>query len=128
MKRMPALGWESVTVPGAVSAWVALSERYGVLPFHALFERAIGYAEEGFHVGPKTAFYWRLAEQTYRDFPDFGAHFLPAPEAGQRFRRPELARSLRLVAERGPGPHHHLSRRPGRCGRVRGAHPSALRG
>jgi len=30
---MPAKGWDAVTVPGAVSAWVALSERFGKLPF-----------------------------------------------------------------------------------------------
>ena len=33
---------------GAVSSWVALSERYGKLPFAALFESAIQYAEHGF--------------------------------------------------------------------------------
>jgi gamma-glutamyltranspeptidase/glutathione hydrolase len=30
---MPRKGWDSVTVPGAVSAWVELSEKYGRLPF-----------------------------------------------------------------------------------------------
>ena len=100
-RSMPELGWDSVTVPGAVSAWVALSERYGALPFSALFERAIEYAEDGFQVGPKTAAYWRLAEHTYAEYPDFAAHFLPAPEPGRRFRRPDLARSLRLIAQSG---------------------------
>ncbi|MGE0621211.1 MAG: gamma-glutamyltransferase family protein [Pseudomonadales bacterium] len=95
---MPNRGWEAVTVPGAVSAWVALSDRYGRLPFADLFEAAIGYAEDGFQVGPKTASYWRLAEQTYADFPDFVEHFLPAPGAGARFRRPDLARSLEAIA------------------------------
>ena len=38
-KSMPSLGWDSVTVPGAVSAWVALSKRYGKLPFADLFEQ-----------------------------------------------------------------------------------------
>jgi gamma-glutamyltranspeptidase/glutathione hydrolase len=98
-RTMPRLGWDSVTVPGAVSAWVALSERYGRLPFAALFHWAIHYAEEGFQVGPKTARYWKLAERTYRAFPEFVRHFLPAPAAGERFRRPELARALRLVAQ-----------------------------
>jgi gamma-glutamyltranspeptidase / glutathione hydrolase len=96
---MPALGWDAVTVPGAVSAWVALSQRFGRLPFPRLFEHAIAYADEGFQVGPKTAFYWRRAADTYRDFPEFLAHFMPAPEAGARFRRPELAHALRLIAE-----------------------------
>ncbi|MGD8832609.1 MAG: gamma-glutamyltransferase family protein [Pseudomonadales bacterium] len=100
--RMPNRGWEAVTVPGAVSAWVALSERFGRLPFADLFDAAIGYAADGFQVGPKTAYYWRLAEQVYADFPDFAEHFLPAPAAGERFRRPDLAKSLeRIAASRG---------------------------
>lgn len=96
--EMPTLGWDAATVPGAVSAWVALSQRYGKLPFAELFEQAIGYAENGFMIGPKSAFYWKWAEQTYADFPDFAEHFFPAPAAGQRFRRPDFARSLRAVA------------------------------
>ncbi|MEM6896905.1 MAG: gamma-glutamyltransferase, partial [Pseudomonadota bacterium] len=34
---VPFTGWDSVTVPGAVSAWVALSDRFGKLPFATLF-------------------------------------------------------------------------------------------
>ncbi len=99
MSSMPSLGWESVTVPGAVSAWVALSERYGRLPFADLFEAAIGYARQGFQVGPKTAGYWKLAEATYADYPAFVEHFLPAPGPSERFRRPDLASTLSLIAE-----------------------------
>ena len=40
MKAMPTLGWDSVTVPGCVSAWITLSKRYGKLPFEQLFEAA----------------------------------------------------------------------------------------
>ena len=32
-KEVPKRGWDPVTVPGAVSAWVALSKRFGKLPF-----------------------------------------------------------------------------------------------
>ena len=39
-EAVPMLGWDSVTVPGAVSAWVSLSERFGKLPFDAPFTRA----------------------------------------------------------------------------------------
>ncbi len=95
---MPNSGWDAVTVPGAVSAWVALSDRYGQLSFADLFEAAIGYAENGFQVGPKTAYYWKLAERGYADFPDFVEHFLPAPAAGERFQRPDLARTLEVIA------------------------------
>ena len=96
---MPTRGWDAVTVPGAVSAWAALSERYGQLPFADLFDAAIGYAEDGFQVGPKTAYYWQFAARTFADFPDFVQHFLPAPVAGSRFRRPDLARTLRVIAD-----------------------------
>ncbi len=97
-KSMPLTGWDAVTVPGAVSAWVALSGRFGHLPFERLFDAAVGYAEDGFQVGPKTAWYWRQAANTFGKFPDFADHFLPAPAAGERFRRPELAASLREIA------------------------------
>lgn len=98
MSQIPALGWDAVTVPGAVSAWVALSERYGKLPFADLFKAAIHYADDGFQVGPKSAFYWQYAAKTYKDFPHFVEHFLPAPKAGERFRRPDLAETLRKIA------------------------------
>ena len=96
---MPHRGWDAVTVPGAVSAWVALSGRYGQLPFADLFADAIGYAENGFQVGPKTAVYWRYAEEIYGGFEDFAQHFLPAPGAGQLFRRPDLAATLAEIAQ-----------------------------
>jgi gamma-glutamyltranspeptidase/glutathione hydrolase len=100
-RTMPELGWDAVTVPGAVSAWSALSERYGRLAFSDLFDAAIRYAAEGFPVGPKTAYYWRFAERHYADFPDFADHFLPAPRAGERFRRPDLSRTLQEIAATG---------------------------
>jgi len=98
-EQMPKYGWDAVTVPGAVSAWVALSQRYGDLPFEDLFDSAIRYADDGFQVGPKTAFYWQQLASTYERFDEFKRHFLPAPVAGQRVRRPELARTLRLIAD-----------------------------
>ena len=49
---MPQYGWESVTVPGAVSAWVDLLERFGTLDLATVLEPAIHYAEDGFIVSP----------------------------------------------------------------------------
>jgi gamma-glutamyltranspeptidase/glutathione hydrolase len=99
--RMPDFGWDTVTVPGAVSAWAALSRRFGALPFQRLFEAAIGYAREGFPVGPLSATYWGFAERMYEGFPDFAAHFLPggrAPRAGEIFRCPDTADTLEEIA------------------------------
>jgi gamma-glutamyltranspeptidase/glutathione hydrolase len=101
MKGMPARGWDSVTVPGAVSAWVALSERFGKLPFSALFEPAIQYAERGFPVSPLIAQLWARIAVKYRGQPGFDEAFLPhgrAPAPGERFQFPALARSLEKIA------------------------------
>ena len=66
---MPAAGWDSVTVPGAVSAWVALSERFGKLPFVDLFEPAIRYASDGFMVSPVIARLWARQHLLSRKSP-----------------------------------------------------------
>ena len=99
---MPTKGWDAVTVPGAVSAWVALSRRFGKLPFGDLFEPAIRYAQEGFHVGHKTAAIWAHAGETFRAFPAFQRHFLPggrAPGVGDVFRNPDIAATLTEIAD-----------------------------
>jgi gamma-glutamyltranspeptidase/glutathione hydrolase len=98
----PHRGWESVTVPGAVSAWVELSERFGKLPFATLFEPAIGYAENGFLVSPVIAELWRRGAEELKSQPGFAECFMPngrAPAAGELFRAPGHAYSLRLIAE-----------------------------
>ena len=56
--EMPKEGWASVTVPGAVSAWVALSQKFGKLNFEKLFEPAIEHATSGFAVTPIIARQW----------------------------------------------------------------------
>lgn len=99
---MPMRGWESVTVPGAVSAWRDLSERFGKLPFEALLEPAIGYAENGFLVSPIIAELWTRGGEILHKQPGFSEHFMPGgrtPAAGTLFRSDDLARSLRLIAE-----------------------------
>ncbi|MFK7751293.1 MAG: gamma-glutamyltransferase family protein [Sedimentitalea sp.] len=99
---MPFRGWDSVTVPGAVSAWVALSDRFGALPFADLFAPAIRYAEEGFNVTPVIAELWRRAGDSLGAFPGFAGAFLPngkAPVAGDRFVSADLAATYRSIAQ-----------------------------
>ena len=56
---MPQRGWDTVTVPGAVSAWVELHGKFGKLSFRKLFEPAIRYGREGFLVSPTIAGQWQ---------------------------------------------------------------------
>ncbi|WP_374366947.1 gamma-glutamyltransferase family protein [Piscinibacter sp.] len=100
----PKRGWDSVTVPGAVSAWVALSERFGTLPFADLLEPAIEIAERGYAVPWVVRQKWAMAAALpeLTDQPGFAEAFLPngrAPEVGELFRFPAAARTLRLIAE-----------------------------
>ena len=98
---MPATGWDSVTVPGAVSAWVALHLRFGRLPFAALFEPAIRYARYGFMVTPVIVDAWRSQVEKLGGYRDLAQTFLPkgrAPAVGELFCCPEQADTLELIA------------------------------
>jgi gamma-glutamyltranspeptidase/glutathione hydrolase len=102
LNRMPDLGWGAVTVPGAVDAWVKLSQKFGNLPFTELFEPAIDYARDGFIISPITADRWAVAEDRYRDFEDFRETFLPggrAPAAGEFFTCKPQAQTLQWIAD-----------------------------
>lgn len=104
LSEVPKFGWEPVTVPGAVAGWVELSRRFGALEFEQLFEPAVRYAEEGFHVTPFTAAAWRRGAELHGRRAEFARHFLPegrAPRAGELFRSPEQARTLECIAASG---------------------------
>ncbi|HEY7270933.1 MAG TPA: gamma-glutamyltransferase, partial [Dehalococcoidia bacterium] len=64
---VPNSGWLPVTVPGAPGAWRDLHARFGRLPFAALFEPAIEYAQDGFPLGPETGFVWGLTQQRFAE-------------------------------------------------------------
>jgi gamma-glutamyltranspeptidase / glutathione hydrolase len=98
---MPATGWDSVSVPGAVSAWAALHRRFGRLPFEALFEPAIRYARDGFLVSPVVSMQWRNQADALGRYRGFAEAFLPggrAPAPGEMFRCPEQATTLERIA------------------------------
>ncbi len=100
-KAVPTLGWDSVTVPGCVSAWVTLSKRYGRLPFEDLFEAAIRYARESYMVSPITAASWAHQAVSLKSFSEFAWTFLPkdrAPHPGERFYCPQQAETLEEIA------------------------------
>ena len=99
---MPQRGWDSVTVPGAVSAWVEMSEKYGKLPFADLFEPAIKYATDGYMVTPTISRLWADGAEELKDQPGYAETFMPhgrALAAGEKFVSAAHAKTLQRIAE-----------------------------
>ncbi len=98
---VPALGWNSVTVPGAVSAWVALHAKFGQLPFERLFDAAVAYGRNGFAVSPTVASQWAAQVPLFESQPGFAETFLPdgrAPRPGELVLLPDHAATLEEIA------------------------------
>ncbi len=104
LDQMPSRGWDSVTVPGCVSAWRAVSEQFGRLPFDRLFEAGVHYARDGFAVPPVTAKAWLNAEDTLGGYEEFRRVFLPggrAPRPGDLWSSRDHAATLEEIAATG---------------------------
>ncbi len=104
MKQIPTQGPLSWSVPGCVDGWDQLRSRFGSKPWSELLAPAIAYAEEGFPVSEVIAADWKGAAAALARVPTSTACFLPdghAPEAGDLFRNPAVAKSLRALVEGG---------------------------
>jgi len=96
----PKRGMDSVTVPGAVSSWVSMSERFGKLPFADLMEPAIEIAERGYLLPPVVQQKWAAATGELQGMPGFAQSFLPwgrAPQVGELFQFKAAAKALRAI-------------------------------
>lgn len=99
---VPGSGPLSVSVPGAVAAWVDAHERWGSMPMERLLAPAIGYARNGFPVSERLAYDFRTQGRGLR-----GAArelYLPGgspPAPGSLLRNPQLAETLESIAARG---------------------------
>jgi gamma-glutamyltranspeptidase/glutathione hydrolase len=103
--KMPQKGIHSVTVPGVVAGWDAARSRFGTKPFSELLAPAIYYAENGFPLSETIAAGWARSVKMHSEHPNSQKTYLidgtRAPKAGEVFRNPDLAASLRLIAEKG---------------------------
>lgn len=103
--KIPYYHGLSVTVPGAVSGWFALHERFGSKPMADVLAPAIAAAEAGVPLPQLIAYYFGVSTRRYREFPEWQAVFAKdggSPyEEGDIFRNPQLAATYRLLAEKG---------------------------
>jgi gamma-glutamyltranspeptidase/glutathione hydrolase len=109
--EMPGAGIDTVTVPGAVEGWNKLHERFGRMAWKDLFTPAIFYGESGFAVQEFIGMDWGAAARAkLKVDPETRRVFLvhhgsvndEAPQMGEVFRNPDVAKALRLLAEGGP--------------------------
>src|SRR6266550_2181999 len=106
-KTIPPRGMLPISVPGTVDAWSELHKKFGKLKLSDDLAPAAKYADEGFPVTELIAFYWHFGPELYKDLP--GA-FLQTytldgkartPAKGDIFKNPALAKTLRLIGEKG---------------------------
>jgi gamma-glutamyltranspeptidase/glutathione hydrolase len=104
IKRMPEFGMTSITVPGAFDGWTTLRDKYGTMKLADLLAPAIGYAENGFPVMEKAAEDWNAEVEKLKRTPAAASNYLidgRAPQPGEIFRQPNLARTLHTIADGG---------------------------
>jgi len=104
LNRVPRVSPLSWTVPGCVSGWALLNERFGSLSLAACLEPAIGYAQAGFPLSPviAQAFEWpALLEESGANLASVYRPNGRTPTFGEIFRNPLLARTYRQIGEEG---------------------------
>ena len=102
---MPEAGIHSVTVPGVVDGWAKAHQRFGRLAWKELFTPAIYAADNGYPVPEIIHDFWGIGRERLRQTEEAQHVFLlhgTVPAVGEKFSNPDLAKTLRLLAEKGP--------------------------
>lgn len=104
LREMPSFGIESSTVPGAVDGWQKLLDRFGKKKLGEVLAPAIQIAENGFPITEWIALHYAADVDVLRSNEAAARTFLPsdrAPRMVEIFRNPDLAWSLRQIAQGG---------------------------
>jgi gamma-glutamyltranspeptidase / glutathione hydrolase len=95
------VGHRAVGVPGTVAGFWAAHQRYGTLPWEDLVMPAARIAEEGFVVPESLGSGMKTMDEWFGGKTNFGKYFGNL-QAGEPFRQPELAATLKRIAQQGP--------------------------
>src|SRR6266850_4778297 len=107
---MPSYGILTVTVPGTVWGWDAVLTRFGKKTFKEVLQPAVDYAENGFPVSERIANDWHMPNAlplrnccTEQDPDSIKTWYINGkpPVAGQIYRNPDLAKTLKLIQQNG---------------------------
>ncbi len=94
----------SVTVPGAIDAWARILDDHGTMGLDRVLQHAIDYAENGWAITQRVAVDWSRAAAKLNAEPSAREQYTrdgATPKAGETWRLPKLAKTLRTIAERG---------------------------
>ncbi|HKI53688.1 MAG TPA: gamma-glutamyltransferase, partial [Anaerolineales bacterium] len=101
---LPPFHAHTVTVPGACAGWFDLIEKHGSLSMIDILTPAIRLASEGFPVAPLTSHYWKYGVDAQLKSALNGKELTidgRAPNAGEIFHNPGLARTFETIARGG---------------------------
>ncbi|PEN13273.1 gamma-glutamyltransferase [Longibacter salinarum] len=115
--EIPLVGTLPVSVPGTVSGWDKLHERFGERSMADNLAPAIQYARDGFPLSQVIAYYWASNIRAFEYYEEQGTLMddnwrdtyliegedgeMRAPKEGEMFRNPDLASTLEMIAENG---------------------------
>ena len=104
LREMPVYGIESATVPGSVDGWQKLLDRFGKKKLNEVLAPAIQIADDGFPVTEWIALHFAKDVDLLRNSQAAAKTFLisdRAPRLGEIMQNPDLAWSLRQIAQHG---------------------------
>lgn len=102
--KIPSHGPLPVSVPGCVSGWFSMHDKYGSLPITDILQPAIQYARDGFPLTEVIAHYWEIGSNNLKKYDGFAEVYMPkgkAPQKGEIFKNPFLANTLESIAKGG---------------------------
>ena len=109
--KVPETGVRSSVVPGAVSAWAALNDRFGKLDLLECLDDAVCYAEEGFPLEPAVGAGWKASfdrfsrlKAEYPELESWFDTFAPGGKClgpGDILRLPGHAKTLKAIGASG---------------------------
>jgi gamma-glutamyltranspeptidase/glutathione hydrolase len=102
-ETMPVFGPHPVTVPGAIDGWFTMLGKWGTRSFGEVASTALRYAEHGFPVTKRGAWFFARCAQMFDafDLPDFRNAYGEV-RGGDWVRQPALAKTIRRLADDGP--------------------------